>query len=100
MEETEPTNGIAYLVFKATWETLALSKHMAANKSSAGKARAGGGAVRDDRRAAAASQAPAAQSASCSKGPTHQIDRTRTTHARAVGVPSRAISKYRNNNYI
>lgn len=37
-------------------------------------------------------QAPAAHRASCSMGPPHHIERIRTTHARAVGEPSRAIS--------
>lgn len=43
-------------------------------------------------KAAIALQAPAAHNASCSIGPTHHIDRIRTTQARAVGEPSLAIS--------
>lgn len=80
-----------YLVVKATCETLAFSKHMAASRSSAGRAVPAAGAAASS--AAAAPHAPAAHSASCSPAPQHQMDRMRTTHARAVGEPSRAISE-------
>lgn len=80
-------------MLKATCDTLALSKHMAASRSKAGKARAGGGAPRPlESMAAMAVQAPAAQRTSCSAGPPHQMERTLIMHARAVGEPSRAIS--------
>lgn len=84
----------AYLVLRATWDTFAFSKHIAANRSKAGSALASGGEAkpRVANIAAMAADAPAAHSASCSNGPTHQIDRMRATHARAVGEPSLAIS--------
>lgn len=63
---------------------------MAASRSNAGSAGAAAGVAASS--AAAASHAPAAHSASCSPAPVHQMDRIRTTQARAVGEPSRAIS--------
>ena len=83
-----------HLVLSTIWQTFPFSKHIAANKSKAGRALASGGEENPlhTRRAAMAVQAPAAHRASCSMGPPHHIERIRTTQARAVGEPSRAIS--------
>lgn len=77
-----------YLVFSATCDTLAFSKHIFANRSRAGNAAGGAVAIW----AAAAWHPPAAHNASCSAGVQHQTERIWTTQVLAVGVPSQAIS--------